>query len=233
MTTFASFIQEVPRESQPRERLMTYGEKALSNHELLAILLRTGTKDENVLQLSMKLLQTFDSLSELKQASLEELQAIKGIGPTKASELKAAIEFGMRVCQCSVPKFGVMTSTEEAGKWLMNEMANLHQEHLVVLFLNTKNEIIKKRTIFIGTVNSSVAHPREIFKEAVKYPTARMIIAHNHPSGDTEPSQSDIVFTKRMISCGEMMGIELLDHLIIGQDRYLSMREKTRVFSER
>ena len=231
MTLLTSFIQEVPKQSQPRERLLAYGEKALSDHELLAIILRTGTKEENVLQLSMKLLNIFGGLSELKQASVSEFQMIKGIGPTKAVELKAAIEFGLRVSQSSIPKQGIITSTRTAGEWLLNEMKDLHQEHLVTLFLNTKNEIIKKRTIFIGTVNSSVAHPREIFKEAVKYPTARIIIAHNHPSGDTEPSQADLLFTKRMISCGEMMGIELLDHLIIGHGEYLSLRESTNVFA--
>lgn len=231
MALLTSFIQEVPKQSQPRERLLAYGEKALSDHELLAIILRTGTKEENVLQLSMKLLNIFGGLSELKQASVSEFQMIKGIGPTKAVELKAAIEFGLRVSQSSIPKQGIITSTRTAGEWLLNEMKDLHQEHLVTLFLNTKNEIIKKRTIFIGTVNSSVAHPREIFKEAVKYPTARIIIAHNHPSGDTEPSQADLLFTKRMISCGEMMGIELLDHLIIGHGEYLSLRESTNVFA--
>ena len=231
MTLLTSFIQEVPKQSQPRECLLAYGEKALSDHELLAIILRTGTKEENVLQLSMKLLNIFGGLSELKQASVSEFQMIKGIGPTKAVELKAAIEFGLRVSQSSIPKQGIITSTRTAGEWLLNEMKDLHQEHLVTLFLNTKNEIIKKRTIFIGTVNSSVAHPREIFKEAVKYPTARIIIAHNHPSGDTEPSQADLLFTKRMISCGEMMGIELLDHLIIGHGEYLSLRESTNVFA--
>lgn len=231
MALLTSFIQEVPKQSQPRERLLAYGEKALSDHELLAIILRTGTKEENVLQLSMKLLNIFGGLSELKQASISEFQMIKGIGPTKAVELKAAIEFGLRVSQSSIPKQGIITSTRTAGEWLLNEMKDLHQEHLVTLFLNTKNEIIKKRTIFIGTVNSSVAHPREIFKEAVKYPTARIIIAHNHPSGDTEPSQADLLFTKRMISCGEMMGMELLDHLIIGHGEYLSLRESTNVFA--
>lgn len=225
-----SFIQEVPQESQPRERLMLYGEKALSNHELLAILLRTGTKEEHVLQLAMRFLQTFESLNTLKHASLSEFQQVKGIGPVKAAELKAAIEFGMRVARSCMPKYGLISSTQSAGEWLCQEMKDLHQEHLLSLFLNSKNEIIQKRTIFKGSVNQSVAHPREIFKEAVKYPTARIIIAHNHPSGDTTPSQADIQFTKRMITCGGLMGIELLDHLIIGHDNYLSMRESTTVF---
>lgn len=227
---FSAKIKEVPKQIQPRERLMAYGEKALSDHELLAIVLRTGTKDEHVLQLALRLLSEFEYLKELKYASLSELQKIKGIGPVKAIELKAALELGYRVATSAVPKHGHIISTKIAGQWLTKEMGDLHQEHLVVLFLNTKNEIIRKKTIFKGTVNSSIAHPREIFKEAVKYPTARIIIGHNHPSGDTEPSPADMMFTKRMIACGEMMGIEVLDHIIIGEDSFLSLRESTDVF---
>lgn len=225
-----SFIEEVPREARPRERLLLYGEKSLSDHELLAILLRTGTKMENVLHLAMRFLQEFETLNEIKQASIEEYQQVKGIGPIKAIELKAAVELGSRVHLSSIPRYGQVTSTRKAGDWLLLEMADLQQEHLVVLFLNTKNEVIRKKTIFIGSVNSSIAHPREIFKEAVKYPTARLIIAHNHPSGDVEPSPADMHFTRRMIDCGEMMGIELLDHLIIGNGKYYSIREQTNFF---
>lgn len=225
-----SYIQEVPTHSQPRERLILFGEKALSDHELLAILLRTGTREENVLQLSLKLLHYFETLHNLKQASLSELQQIKGIGPVKAIELKAAIEIGYRINVQGPPKYGQVLSTEEAGQWFLNEMAHLHQEHLGVIFLNAKNQIIRKQTIFIGTVNTSVAHPREIFKEACKYPTTSIIIAHNHPSGDTDPSSADIYFTKRMLQCGELMGIELLDHIIVGDGQYLSLREKTTCF---
>ena len=226
----SSFIREIARQDQPRERLVQYGAKALSNHELLAIILRTGTREDHVLNLAIRVLQYFGQLNSLKQASLEELQKIKGIGPTKAIEVKAAIEFGARVQGSALPRYGVVTSTQQAGEWLMQEMSDLHQEHLVALFLNSKNEIIKKQIVFKGTVNSSVAHPREIFKEAVKYPTARIIIAHNHPSGNTEPSQADLSFTKRMIVCGELMGIELLDHLIIGNGCYLSLREESQLF---
>lgn len=229
---FMTEIKEISRDSQPRERLVAYGEKALSNHELLAILFRTGTKSENVLQLAQSFLNHFEDLNGIKHASLAEFQTIKGIGPTKAIELKAAIELGFRIATSAVPKYGHIVSTSSAGAWLMQEMADYHQEHLVVIFLNTKNEIIKRKTIFIGTVNSSVAHPREIFKEAVKYPTARLIIAHNHPSGDTEPSPADIYFTKRMIQCGDLMGIEVLDHIIVGQGQYLSLRESTQIFAE-
>lgn len=230
MQTIKSGLLEVPKQSRPRERLIHYGEKALSDHELLAILLRTGTKTTNVLELSIMVLNHFEDLASLRLASLEELQQIKGIGPSKAIEIKAAIEFGTRLSQAHQPKLGTIVSSQAAGDWLLREMSGFHQEHLVALFLNVKNEILKKKVIFKGTVNSCISHPREIFKEAVKYPTARLIIAHNHPSGDVEPSIADIQFTKRMIVCGEIMGIEVLDHIIVGHYNYMSLREESDVF---
>ena len=132
---------------------------------------------------------------------------------------------GTRLANASQLKSGTITSTQAAGALLKKEMRDLQQEHVVALYLNTKNEIIKKKTIFIGSLNSSVAHPREIFREAVRYSAARIIIAHNHPSGNPEPSEADLVFTRRMVECGEMMGIDLLDHFIIGSEKYLSLKE--------
>lgn len=226
----ASFVEEVPQGGRPRERLLLFGEKALADHELLAIMLRTGSRTQHVLDLAMRILTNFDTLYEFSQASLTQLQEIQGIGRIKAVEIRAMIELGMRISTARVPKFGKINSTTDVGRWLIQEMQHFHQEHLVALFLNTKNEIIHKKYIFIGTVNSSVAHPREIFKEAVKFPTSRIIIGHNHPSGDPDPSHSDIMFTKRMIECGDLMGIELLDHLIIGENKFISLRETTNIF---
>lgn len=222
--------QDIPQSERPRERLIQYGAKSLTNYELLAIILRTGTKQESVYQLALRVLNHFTSLNELKQASLQELDQIKGIGLIKAIEMQAAFELGSRIHMSSLPRYGVILSSREAGQWMVEEMADLQQEHLIVLCLNSKNEVIKKQTIFMGSVNSSVAHPREIFKEAVKYPTARLIIAHNHPSGNPDPSQADLLFTQRMIQCGQMMGIDLLDHLIIGTDHFISLREETTLF---
>ena len=227
-----SFINEVAQFLQPRERLVEYGEKSLTEQELLAIILRTGTPKQNVLELSMTLLNCFQTLNNLKYASLEELQKINGIGPTKAIELKAAIEFGYRVAVSKTPRMGTILSTISAGQWLIDEMGDLHQEQLMAIFLNTKNQIVHKKIIFKGSLNNSIAHPREIFKEAVKYPTAHIIIAHNHPSGEIDPSPADLNFTRRLILCGEMMGIGLLDHLIIGQDKFYSLRENTDIFDE-
>ncbi|ALV20829.1 MAG: DNA repair protein RadC [Carnobacterium sp.] len=220
-----SLVNEVPVFSRPRERLEIYGEKALANHELLAILLRTGIKGTNVMTLAMEVLNSFEDLYFLKTASIEELMAISGIGKIKAVEVKAAIELGVRISQASQIKIGQITSSRKAGEMLLGEMRDLQQEHVIVLYLNTKNEIIKKETIFIGGLNSSVAHPREIFRGAVRFSAARMIVGHNHPSGNPTPSEADILFTKRMFECGELMGIELLDHIIIGQESYISLKE--------
>lgn len=178
-----NLLAEMPIESRPRERLEQYGEKALANHELLAILLRTGIKGTNVVSIALQVLNAFDDLYYLKTVSLEELMALSGIGKTKAIELKAAIELGTRIAQAPQLKAGQITSSRQVGEMMLAEMSDLQQEHVVVLYLNTKNEIIKKETIFKGGLNSSVAHPREIFKGAVRYSAARIAIVHNHPSG--------------------------------------------------
>lgn len=220
------FIEEVPQDSLPRERLLNYGEKALSNQELLAILLRTGSKDQNVMELAGQFLKQFPDLYTLKMASLEELQAIHGIGRVRSIELRAAIELGCRIEKATQPKFGQISSSNQIAHQLIQELRDFQQEHLVALYLNTKNEIIKQETIFIGSLNQSIAHPREIFKGAVRYSAARVLIAHNHPSGNPQPSENDLDFTERVKYCGEMMGIPLLDHIITGHDDYLSMKEE-------
>ena len=220
-----SKLLEVPLSAMPRERLERYGAKVLETHELLAILLRTGSKDLNVLQLAVVVLNTFEDLHSLKMASLDELMHINGIGRTKAIELKAAMELGVRLSNAAQMKLGKITSSKMAGQWIVQELKDAYQEHLVALYLNTKNEIIKKKMIFIGGLNSAVAHPRESFREAVRFSAARVIIGHNHPSGNPEPSQADIDFTRRLMECGELMGIELLDHFVVGGEEYISLKE--------
>lgn len=224
------FVNEVPENLRPRERLLSVGVHALSDQELLAILLRTGTRDKNVLVVALDLLTQMEDLASLRTASLEEFQLVDGIGQAKAIELMAAIEFGRRVSEASLPRSTRIDSTMTAGSYLIRMMRHLQQEHLYAFFLNTKNYIIKHKVIFIGTVNASVAHPREIFKEAVKYPTARIIIGHNHPSGDPTPSAADITFTRRLIACGDMMGIDILDHIIVAGEEYVSLQETTKLF---
>lgn len=220
-----TIAEKYPEESRPRERLWNNGPKALSNHELLAVILRTGRRNKNVVDLALEVITKFGSLYYLKSASLEELMSISGIGKAKAIEIQAAIELGERISLSSPQKIGIIQSSEQTGKKLVKIMHGLEQEHVIALYLNTKNEIIKQETIFVGSLNSSVAHPREIFKGAVKYSAARIVIAHNHPSGNPDPSQADYEFTTRMIELGDLMGIELLDHFIIGDKDYISLRE--------
>lgn len=219
-------FQSIPKSSRPRERLLTYGPESLSDQELLAILLRTGTAGMNVMELAARVLSEFPSLFELKLASLDELQQIPGVGQVKALELCAMIELGGRIQKALQPKLGKVRTSMDLAFTLMEDMKDYQQEHLVCLYLNTKNEIIKRQTLFIGSLNQSVAHPREIFRGAVRVSAARLIAVHNHPSGNPSPSTNDLQFTRRLKECGEMMGIELLDHLIIGHDSYVSLREE-------
>lgn len=219
-------IRDVHLADRPRERLLRQGAKSLSNQELLAILLRTGTKDESVLVLANRVLSTFERLHQLKHATIEEMVAIKGIGEVKAIQILAAIELGRRLSQKQNDDKYTVRSPQDAAAYLMPDMTSLSQEHFVVLFLDVKNQIIHKKTIFIGGLNASIVHPREIFREAVKRSAASIICAHNHPSGVPTPSPEDIEVTKRIQEAGFIIGIELLDHIIIGDHQFTSLKEK-------
>lgn len=219
-------IRDVPSEERPRERLLQAGAKALSNHELLAILLRTGSKKESVLQLANRLLQESDGLTLLGQMSADEMMAIKGIGEAKAVQLVAAIELGRRIQNLSFDDRYVIRSPEDGANYVMNDMRSLQQEHFVCLYLNTKNQVLHRQTIFIGSLNASIVHPREVFKEAFRRSAASIVCFHNHPSGDPSPSREDIEVTKRLVECGKIIGIEIVDHIIIGDNRFISLREK-------
>lgn len=219
-------IKDVPKEDRPRERLLSLGSRYLSNQELLAILLVSGTKSESVMELANRVLMHFEGLNLLSDATIEELTAIRGIGPAKGVLILSAIELGKRMNQYKPNDRYIIRSPEDGAEFVMEEMRMLKQEHFVVLFLNTKNQIIHRQTIFIGSLNASIVHPREIFKEAVKRSAASIICAHNHPSGDPTPSQEDIHVTRRLVESGKMIGIELLDHLIIGDRKFVSLKEK-------
>jgi DNA repair protein RadC len=221
-----SFITELPACSLPRERLLLHGPKVLSNQELLAILLRTGTKEKHVMLLAAEILNVFPNLFHLKQATMPELTKISGVGLQKALLLSAAMELGARMQQASLPKLGKIQSSFGIAQLLIEELKDYRQEHLIAIYLNSKNEVIEKQTIFIGSLNQSIAHPREIFRLAVKVSAARLIIAHNHPSGNVQPSSNDLAFTKRVVHCGELIGIEVLDHIIVSAEGYFSLREE-------
>jgi DNA repair protein RadC len=219
-------IRDFPHEERPRERLLSDGPSNLSNQELLAILLRTGTKKESVLQLSNRLLNHFEGLRLLKDASVEEITSIKGIGQVKAVQIMASIELGRRIGRLQYEDRYVIRSPEDGAKYVMDDMRFLSQEHFVCLYLNTKNQVLHRQTIFIGSLNASIVHPREVYKEAFRRSAASVICIHNHPSGDPAPSREDIEVTKRLVECGKILGIELLDHLIIGEHKYVSLKEK-------
>lgn len=180
-STFTNIkIRDVHESDRPRERLLRQGAASLSNQELLAILLRSGTKEESVLALANRILLHFEKLHALREATIEEMTTIKGVGEVKAIQILAAIELGKRLAQRELQERYTIRSPEDAANYLMQEMTSLQQEHFVVLFLNTKNQVLHKKTIFIGSLNASIVHPREIFREAVKRSAATIICAHNH-----------------------------------------------------
>lgn len=219
-------IRDTPKEERPRERFLQEGPKSLSNQELLALLIRTGTKNESVIQLSSRLIRTFEGLRLLKDASIEEITAIHGIGEAKAIQILAAIEIGRRINSLNNQDRYVIRSPEDCANYCMDEMRFLSQEHFVCLYLNTKNQVLHKQTIFIGSLNASIVHPREVYKEAFRRSAASIICLHNHPSGDPQPSREDIEVTKRLVECGKIIGIELLDPVIIGDQKFISLKEK-------
>lgn len=220
-------IRDVPQEERPRERMLRYGPQALSNAELLAILLRTGTARESALSLAQRLLAESEGLEGLMKLSLSELMQKKGIGLAKAVQIKAGIELGRRIARerrLSEPV--IIRTPRDAASYMMDEMRHLSQEHFVVLFLNTKNHVMGHETIFVGSLNASIVHPREVFLAAIRRHCASIICLHNHPSGDPNPSPEDREVTRRLVEAGKILGIDVLDHIIIGDQRYVSMKEK-------
>lgn len=219
-------VREQPYPMQPRERLEFLGAEKLTDIELLAILIRTGSRQQSVLELSATILQHFDTLEKFRRASLSELQQISGIGKTKAIEIRAMMELGKRIQMTQHQRFGQIISAYEFGKSLAFEMQNYEQEHLLAFYLDAQNKIIEKKTIFVGSVNSAPANPREILYHAVKNLAVGLLIAHNHPSGNLIPSRADRQFTDKMKKSCEHLGITFIDHLIVGGGDYFSFREE-------
>lgn len=208
----------------PRERLLKYGPEALSLAELLAIIIRCGTRDENVLDLSRRILSEFN-IKQLQGITPGQIKKFKGIKNAKAAQIIAIFEIAKRISEDKEPfklKFG---NSKDVSDYLMPKMKDLKKEHLIGLYLDTRNQLIKEETISIGTLNSSLIHPREIFRSAVTEACASIILVHNHPSGDPAPSKDDISVTKKIVKASEVMGIELTDHIIIGNDKYVSFKE--------
>lgn len=224
-------IKELPPSEQPRERLRDYGPNALSDAELLAILLRTGLAGLNVVELSRMLLKEHGGWVGLQRLRFEEMTKIHGLGEAKAAQVKAAIEIGRRLLLAEHGQRVQISTPGDVAALLMLEMSHLEQEHLRVVLLNTKNHVLKIQTVYVGTINSSAVRIGELFKEALKVNAASLIVVHNHPSGDPTPSPEDIAVTRQMIEAGELLDVDVLDHLVIGQGRWVSLREKRLGFS--
>jgi len=219
-------IKELPEDERPRERLEHYGPAALSTAELLAIILRVGTRDENVIRLAQRLLSAYGGLAGLAQAPFSELVAMKGIGLAKATQLKAAFELGRRLLVAAPHERPIVKSPADAANLLLLEMAGLEQEHLRAIILNTRNQVLKVHNVYVGSLNTAVVRVGELFREAIRANAAAIIIAHNHPSGDPTPSPEDIHLTRQIVEAGKLLNIDVLDHLVIGQARWVSLKER-------
>lgn len=220
-------VMEIPKNERPTEKLINFGPDALSNSELLAIILRSGVKGENVLNISQKVLSEALGLDGILKISYDELTSIKGINEVKGAQILAVAELFRRFKSLKTQNKTIsINSPSDIANMLMHEMRDLNQEILKVIVLNTKNNIIRVKDVFKGTLNTSIVHPREIYSEALKSGGASIIICHNHPSGDPTPSKEDINITKRIIECGTILGIKLLDHLVIGDNKFVSLKEK-------
>lgn len=222
-------IREYPENIRPREKLLALGPEALSDQELLAILLRTGVREKSALELAQDLLKG-GGLTTLVATSTEELKTLKGIGLAKAAQIKAALELARRLARQSLGPRPIIKSPYDAAQLLMGEMSNLDREHFRVINLNTKNQVIAVDTVSIGHLSASLVHPREVFKIPIKRSAASLILVHNHPSGDITPSKEDLKVTQRLIEAGSILGVDVVDHLIFGHNNFLSMREKGYVF---
>lgn len=229
--TYHVGIKDLPLAVRPRERLQALGAKALSDEELLAIILRTGTQSSSALELARSILLEYRSLAALNAASVRELSRIRGIGPVKAGDLQAAIELGKRIITRSPEELLQITGPQDAYRLLQAEMSLLEQESVRVILLNTKNRVQGVAQVSVGSLNSSVVRVGEVFREAVRQQAAGIVLAHNHPSGDPTPSTEDVTLTRKIVEAGQLLDVEVLDHIIIGRAGprtvgWVSLRER-------
>ncbi len=230
MTNSHGAIRDLPRAVRPREKLSGAGPGRLTNTELLAIILGSGHKGCTVLAVAESLLRRFGS-GGLPDADVRELMRVPGIGRAKACAITACFELARRLLHDKKTAIGQIVSPADAFREL-RDIRFLKKEHFVVLFLDTRNQQIKREVISIGSLNASLVHPREVFEPAIKNLAAQVIIAHNHPSGDPEPSEDDLAITRRLQAAGDVLGIEVLDHIIVAGDRFLSFRERGLCFGQ-
>jgi DNA repair protein RadC len=223
-TTFT--VHDMPRQERPRERLQRLGPDALSSQELLALIIGRGVAKRSVLDIAHELMRKFGSVHSMSRASIEELSAIKGIGTAKASQIKAAFELAKRQdLEQDIPPYTIH-NPQTLVKAIRASIQDKAKEHFKLVILNTRNKVTGIIPISVGTLNASLVHPREVFKEAIRGSAASVILVHNHPSDDLEPSEEDIKLTRRMVEAGNIMGIEVLDHIIITRNNYLSLKSR-------
>lgn len=219
-------IKDLPLSERPRERLKHYGAGALSISELLAIIVRTGVGGENVINLASRLLAQFGGLRGLFKADFAQIDALKGMGQAKTAQVKAALELGRRLLTASPEERPRVKSPADVANLLLLEMGALEQEEMRVLFLDTKSRVLGISTIYVGSLHTAWLRVGELFREAVRRNCAAIIVVHNHPSGDPTPSPDDVKITQEIAKAGELLGVEVLDHLVIGSQRYVSLKER-------
>ena len=224
-------IRDLERSERPRERLKQLGPQSLSTAELIAILLRVGVKGENAVQVGQRLLRDFGGVQGLHRASFEQVEQQHGLGEAKAAALKAAIELGRRLSVHSPEERIAVQGPEDVAALLLYEMSPLEQEQLRVVLLNTRNHVLGVEELYRGSLNASPVRIAEVFRRAVRNNAASLILVHNHPSGDPTPSSEDIALTKAVREAGLLLDIELLDHIVIGEGRYISMKERKLAFN--
>lgn len=218
-------IKFLPEEERPVEKCMSYGIESLSNRELLALLINSGTREQSAMELAEVILAKEQAgITYLREASIEELMSIKGIGKAKATRLAAAVELGKRLATKPVKSRSYIESDEDVASLFMEDLRYQNKEYFKALLLNSKCGIISVETISIGELNSTIVHPREVFNAAVKKSAAAIIFVHNHPSGDPNPSKEDFITTARLVECGNLLGIRVADHVVIGDGKYVSMK---------
>jgi DNA repair protein RadC len=215
-------IKDLPRVERPRERLIQYGPEKLSHGELLAILLRSGKKGENVLELAHRIIKSF-GIRELPGLTVNDLKDYPGLGPAKACEIVACFELGKRLLRDK--KTQIYLTPKDVWEEL-KDVRNHKKEHFITLYLDSRNQEMKREIISIGSLNANVVHPREVFEPAVRNYAAHIIVAHNHPSGEPDPSKDDIEITRRLVEAGKILGIEVLDHIIVARNGFMSFKEK-------
>ena len=233
MTTGKSFtVHDLPKQERPRERLKRLGAEALSAQELLAVIISRGSPNKSVINIAQDLLTKFGNINAISQASIEQLTEVDGIGPARAMQIKACFELGKRQELEPELKDLSIENPKDVVDYVRKKIKDKAKEHFKLILLNTRNKIIDIVNISIGTLDASLVHPREVFKEAITHNSASVILVHNHPSGDPEPSDDDLKMTKRLKESGNILGIEVIDHIIIGKNSYYSFKEKELIHNE-